>query len=72
MPEPVLNPIDERNRWHHSNSRRFRCECGRVHEWGRLEYERDYWKPRHGIHCPCGLFHVRGDYRGPWKQRGPW
>lgn len=46
--------------WHHSNSRRFICKCGRKHEWGRRPDDKEHWVPNHSIHCDCGEEHIRG------------
>lgn len=48
--------------WHHSNSRRFTCDCGRVYDWG---YE-GYWRPwGRELHCLCGRRHVRSSQQPP-------
>lgn len=38
---------------HHSNCRRFKCACGRTHQWS--------WQADpHWFECECGRQHARG------------
>lgn len=43
--------------YHHPNSRRFRCECGRLHEW---ERERGEGGGQFLV-CNCGVEHYRSE-----------
>jgi hypothetical protein len=44
---------------HASNSRRFRCKCGKVHHWTKDNTARSR------VACPCGVVHRRGDELTP-------
>lgn len=55
------------NVWHHHNSVRFKCQCGRKHGW--CEYQRAAAKRdeiRVELKCDCGRVHIkhRKNFRG--------
>lgn len=45
--------------WHGSNSRRFRCDCGRLHEWPHGTNRRRLPEHLRRIVCDCGREHRR-------------
>jgi hypothetical protein len=46
-----LNPC------HHHNSRRFKCACGKVQEWGEHAFKHP---ANDAVFCSCGRAHGRG------------
>lgn len=45
---------------HHPNSRRFTCDCGKLHEyWNDYVDAKGRRKPNHTIVCACGRKHRR-------------